>query len=69
MFIGNLTESMDHITTLSQEELEMALKEREGYCQFTPIFAPILGLCMVNLEKSVNFTNEKKGNKNKAFWV
>ena len=38
----------------------MALKEREGYCQFTPIFASILGLCMVNLEKSVNFTNEEK---------
>ena len=69
MFIGNLTESMDHITTLSQEELEMALKEREGYCQFTPIFAPILGLCMVNLETCKLYKSREKVNKNYVFWV
>ena len=44
MFFGNYTEFNDHIKNLSKEELNMAMKKREGYCQFSPLFAPILGL-------------------------
>lgn len=50
MFFGNFTEFMAHINSLSSKELKKELKKREGYCQFSPIFAPILGLIMLNLE-------------------
>ena len=59
MFFGNYTEFNDHIKNLSKEELNMAMKKREGYCQYSPIFAPILGLRMVNIERNVNFTSEQ----------
>ena len=45
MFFGNYSEFMNHVDKFSQPELEMALSKREGYCKYTPLFAPILGLC------------------------
>ena len=59
MFFGNFTEFNDHIKNLSKEELDMAMKKREGYCQYSPIFAPILGLKMVNIEKGCMFTSQQ----------
>ena len=57
MFFGNFTEFNDCIKSLSKEELDKAMKKREGYCQFSPIFAPILGLNMVDIERSLDFTS------------
>jgi hypothetical protein len=50
IFFGNYTEFIEHIDSLSKSQLRKTLKRREGYCQFSPVFAPILGLKMVNLE-------------------
>ena len=60
MFFGNYTEFMGHIKTLTKKELATALVTREGYCQYSPIFAPILGLKMVFLGLNPIFTNEEK---------
>ena len=59
MFFGNYTEFNDHIKTLSKEELDKAMNKREGYCQYSPIFAPILGLNMVDIESNRWFTSEQ----------
>ena len=56
MFFGNYTEFNDYIKTLSNEEIDKAMKKIEGYCQQSPIFAPILGLRMVNIERKPYFT-------------
>ena len=58
IFFGNYTEFKDHIKSLSKEELDRAMKKREGYCQQSPIFAPILGLNMVDIE-SKWFTDQQ----------
>ena len=51
---------MAHVSTLtSSGELKRALKMREGYCQYSPIFAPILGLRMINLEENQPFTKSE----------
>ena len=60
MYFGNFTEFMDHINSLSRDEQIQALKKREGYCRFSPIFAPILGLKMASLDKDVCFTSQEK---------
>ena len=59
MFFGNYTEFDDHIKTLPKEKLEKAIKKREGYCQYSPIFAPIIGLEMVDIEIRAWFTSEQ----------
>ena len=59
MFFGNFTESNDYIKTLSKDELDKAMKKREGYCQYSPLFAPILGLRMENIERSCMFTSQQ----------
>ena len=59
MFFGNYTEFNDFIKTISKEELDKAMKKREGYCQHSPIFAPILGLRMVNIESKPWFTSQQ----------
>ena len=59
IFFGNYTEFKDHIKNLSKEELDMAMKKREGYCQYGPIFATILGLRMVDIENNTEFTSEQ----------
>ena len=59
MFFGNFTEFKDYIMTLTKEELDKAMKKREGYCQYSPIFAPILGLNMVNIEGKAGFTSQQ----------
>ena len=59
MFFGNYTEFKDHIKNLSKEELDIAMKKREGYSQHSPIFAPILGLRMVDIERRAHFTNQQ----------
>ena len=59
MFFGNYTEFNDHIKTLSKEELDKAMKKREGYCQHSPVFAPILGLKMIDIESQQYFTSQE----------
>ena len=59
MFFGNFTEFNDYIKTLSKEEIDKAMKKREGYCQYSPIFAPILGLNMVDIERNPDFTRQQ----------
>lgn len=51
MFFGNYEEFEDHIDSLSEEDLKKTLDRREGYFQFSPLFAPIIGRKMVNLEE------------------
>ena len=60
MFFGNYTEFEAHVKSLTAEQLCMAMKKREGFCQFNPIFAPILGLKLVNLDIDPTFTKEEK---------
>ena len=60
MFFGNYTEYNDYVKSLSREQLMKAMTRREGYCQFSPIFAPILGLRMVNIETKLMFTNQEE---------
>jgi formamidopyrimidine-DNA glycosylase len=60
MFFGNHTDFLNHLRSLSQKELKKALLMREGYCQFSPVFAPILGLSLVNLETNDFFTSKEK---------
>ena len=59
MFFGNYTEFIAHIKSLSKKELKKALKKREGYCQFSPLFAPILGLRMAALDNMPDITQEQ----------
>ena len=59
MFFGNFTEFNDRIKSLSKDALDKAMKKREGYCQQSPIFAPILGLNMVDIESRSWFTSEQ----------
>lgn len=59
MFFGNYTEFYDFVKNLSKVELEKAMERREGYCQFNPIFAPILGLKMVDIETTPIFTTQQ----------
>ena len=60
MFFGNYTEFHDHIERLSKDELQKDIKKREGYCQYSPVFAPILGLKLVALEFNTFFTCKQK---------
>jgi hypothetical protein len=59
MYFGNFTEFKDFIKTLSKEELDLAMKKREGYFQYSPIFAPIVGLKMVDIERHPYFTSQQ----------
>ncbi len=51
MFFGNYSDFNDHIKKLSQPELEKTLNTREGYPQFSPVFAPIIGRRMMYIEQ------------------
>ena len=59
MYFGNYTEFKDYIKNLSKEELDKTMKRREGYCQYSQTFAPILGLRMINIERKVCFTSQQ----------
>lgn len=50
MYFGNYTDFMVHVHSLSAEDLKKELTRREGYCQFSPIFAPILGSKLAKLD-------------------
>ena len=50
MYFGNYTDFMVHVHSLSAEDLKKELTRREGYCQFSPIFAPILGSKLTKLD-------------------
>ena len=55
MFFGNYTEFMVHIDNFSSKNmLSTALDTREGYCQLSPIFAPIIGGKMVRAFMDAN---------------
>ena len=43
MFFGNYTDFIERLEKLPESELKKTLQQREGYCQISPIFAPILG--------------------------
>ena len=60
IYFGNYTDVMEHINSLSSEDLRRELEKRLGYCQFSPIFAPILGLKMINLDNNPYFTKQEK---------
>jgi hypothetical protein len=49
VYFGNMTGVMEYINSLSKDQLDEALKMREGYRQFSPVFAPILGRKLVRL--------------------
>ena len=61
MFFGNFTKFMDHVNSLSNEELKIELEKREGYCQFSPLFAPVLGikLAIPDLNPAITFSNRR----------
>ena len=48
MFFGNFTEFMEHVNKLSSISLKKAMKRREGFCRFNPVFAPIEGMLRMN---------------------
>ena len=56
MFFGNYTEFLEHVEGKSEKELKTLLNKREGHCQYSPIFAPILGIKMVCLENNQSYT-------------
>ena len=60
IFFGNYTEFIDHVNSLLSEELERALKRREGYCQFSPVFSPLIGLKLEEKESSPMLTRRDK---------
>jgi hypothetical protein len=60
MFFGNYTEFNDYIKSQSKEEIQKALTKREGYCQYSPIYAPIRGLRLIDVEGRINFTGKHK---------
>ena len=60
MYFGNYSEFNDHVKSLSKRDLMKAMKKREGHCQQSPIFAPILGLRLGDFENRPNFTKEEK---------
>ena len=60
MYFGNLTEAKEHMGKLSKDELKQAMNAREGYGQFSPIFAPIIGRKMVRIQDSMLLTDEQK---------
>jgi hypothetical protein len=60
MYFGNYTEFMDHIKSMNKEELRKELKRREGYCQYSTIFAPVLGIKMVKLDTNIFLTKGEK---------
>ena len=51
MFFGNYSEFNEHIKKLSKHELKKFLNTREGYPQFSPVFAPIIGRRMIHIEE------------------
>jgi hypothetical protein len=59
MFFGNYTECLEHITDLTKNGLKKALERREGYCQYSPIFAPILGMKFREFESNGTFTKKE----------
>ena len=60
MYLGNQTEAMEYFNKLSKKEQKKALTAREGFCQFSPIFAPIIGQKMAYFENNGFTTKEKK---------
>ena len=50
MFFGNYSDFNKHIKKLSEQELKQTLNKREGYPQFSPLFAPIIGRRMLYIE-------------------
>ena len=51
MFFGNYSDFIQHIEKLSEQELKRALNAREGYPQFSPVFAPVIGRRMIYIEQ------------------
>ena len=60
LYFGNYTELMNHIYYRSEVELNLALTKRESYCQFSLLFAPILGVKMSLLDSNPYFTIQEK---------
>ena len=60
MFFGNYSDFNDHIKKLSKTELEKTLRAREGFPQFSPVFALIIGRRMMYIEQSSILTKATK---------
>ncbi len=57
-YFGNLTEVKAHIKKFTELELINALERREGYCQYSPLFAPILGVTLFTIADRTLFPND-----------
>ena len=60
MLFGNYTEFIGYTRSLSKVELKKALRRREGHCQFSPIFSPILGLALIDIKGNIFLTIKEK---------
>ena len=60
IFFGNYTEFMAQFDKFSEQELQLTLAQREGYGQFTPLFAPIIGRRLININKNPLLTEAMK---------
>ena len=60
MFFGNYSDFIEHIKKLSKQDLKKTLKTREGYPQFSPLFAPIIGRRMIHIESIKWLTEQNK---------
>ena len=60
MFFGNYTEFNNHVKSLSKKDLKKAMKKREGYCQYSPIFAPILGMKLAQIDAHLVTSEEEQ---------
>ena len=60
MYFGNYTEFIAHVKSLSSQDLKRELERREGHCQYSPLFASILGIRMVDLFASAFLTDCEK---------
>jgi len=58
MYVGNYSDFNAHIKKLSKQELKKTLNTREGYPQYSPVFAPIIGIRLIYIERSPGLTKQ-----------
>ena len=60
IFFGNYSDFMAKVHSLSTKELQHELERREGYCQYSLIFATILGHKVARVDECVTLTSAEK---------
>ena len=60
MFFGNFTDFNETVQNQSADALQKLLKKREGHCQFSAIFAPIVGIRMKDVHLDPYITLQEK---------